>query len=783
MWRPWRKSPGNGTDLHNQNYSVPCEQCEASSISLSPSTMNTYTTLTPRNAISSSSTLTSTSLIDFNGHQNNHNHHFTNRHPLIQEQPEVLIIKSDCESLSDDEVKSNTGSDCYRTRFYYDSPVSGSPPPPLIYYPLDQRSYSVSNDISSSSSSIPTLPVASPEVLNFIKQRDLDRLVDRIENYNCNDTTVNSCILPRTMVDNETTEPFIPNEDDINSRQSSSMPINCCDGLTLLSALAEQRALEEESRLESDRCYPYPYSADFRPSDLLTTSSPLTNIRRLTLEPPEHRIQSVERPISTSSTDFNLKEDETCSNEPIFEPQINSPMPTTSPPPPPVLTVSPNLPSIIKPASSISSCEKKDSPILPPKSREKSQQLSKVKSQKITKKSSSTSSPAQAAKSKSKSESSSSSSAVSSSSSSSKTTTTTITPIELPLKKRKRQSSSSVSSNEYNFTRRSERLFVLDSYYLYGIQPPDARKELFEKTPPRSKKSAQKESSSTSSIDSSTSTTTNNTTKPISSSSSLSSSSSPTIKPSIKSNTSTIVATSPFTNNESCHQVENNQQDEVIPCDAKNIKSTTTTTISTTANIKPVKENNVYKMKRNAKSKIRNYNGNDNNSKFLSENEEWNWSGPGIKKSTGKPKSKKTFYKEIIRGNELIKIGDCAVFYSRSKPNLPYVGRIDSMWQSTNGSMIVRLTWFYHPEETKSHPNLKDLKGALFESQHYDQNDVRTILHKCSVLPWEEYQSRLKDNPEINNNPQLPKLYYLAGYYDPISRKVQISPEIPLKEV
>ena len=109
MWRPWRKSSGNGTDIHHENYSVPCEQCEASSISLSPSTMNTYTTLTPRNAITSSSSLTSNPLIDLNGHHNHH-HHFINRHPFIQEQPEVLIIKSDCESLSDDEVKSNTGS-------------------------------------------------------------------------------------------------------------------------------------------------------------------------------------------------------------------------------------------------------------------------------------------------------------------------------------------------------------------------------------------------------------------------------------------------------------------------------------------------------------------------------------------------------------------------------------------------------------------------------------------------------------------------------------------------
>lgn len=84
----------------------------------------------------------------------------------------------------------------------------------------------------------------------------------------------------------------------------------------------------------------------------------------------------------------------------------------------------------------------------------------------------------------------------------------------------------------------------------------------------------------------------------------------------------------------------------------------------------------------------------------------WQWSGRNVKKQGVKNKAKKILYKEIKRGKEVIKIGDCAVFLSTGRPHLPYVGRIDSLWQSGNGNMTVKVKWFYHPEETKSQPAL-----------------------------------------------------------------------------
>lgn len=59
------------------------------------------------------------------------------------------------------------------------------------------------------------------------------------------------------------------------------------------------------------------------------------------------------------------------------------------------------------------------------------------------------------------------------------------------------------------------------------------------------------------------------------------------------------------------------------------------------------------------------------------------------------------FYKAIVRGKEMLRIGDCAVFLSAGRPHLPYIGRIESMWESWGSNMVVKVKWFYHPEETK----------------------------------------------------------------------------------
>lgn len=169
----------------------------------------------------------------------------------------------------------------------------------------------------------------------------------------------------------------------------------------------------------------------------------------------------------------------------------------------------------------------------------------------------------------------------------------------------------------------------------------------------------------------------------------------------------------------------------------------------------------------------------ENNSKiaaFLPARQLWAWCGKGYRRSTGRVK--KQFYKSIQRGKETISVGDSAVFLSTGRPDRPYIGHIESMWETSTNNMVVRVKWFYHPEETEGCPNLK-YPGALFQSPHEDENDVQTISHKCEVLGLKEYTAKFGSDPKqysaiYDNN----DTYYLAGYYDPTVVTIKMQPDI-----
>lgn len=171
----------------------------------------------------------------------------------------------------------------------------------------------------------------------------------------------------------------------------------------------------------------------------------------------------------------------------------------------------------------------------------------------------------------------------------------------------------------------------------------------------------------------------------------------------------------------------------------------------------------------------------ENNSKiaaFLPARQLWAWCGKGYRRSTGRVK--KQFYKSIQRGKETISVGDSAVFLSTGRPDRPYIGHIESMWETSTNNMVVRVKWFYHPEETEGCPNLK-YPGALFQSPHEDENDVQTISHKCEVLALREYTAKFGADPKqysaiYDNN----DTYYLAGYYDPTVMTIKMQPDIEI---
>lgn len=51
---------------------------------------------------------------------------------------------------------------------------------------------------------------------------------------------------------------------------------------------------------------------------------------------------------------------------------------------------------------------------------------------------------------------------------------------------------------------------------------------------------------------------------------------------------------------------------------------------------------------------------------------------------------------------------------STGRPDRPYIGHIESMWETAANNMIVRVKWFYHPEETEGAPNMKYPVSIVF---------------------------------------------------------------------
>ncbi|KAM6897720.1 LOW QUALITY PROTEIN: BAH and coiled-coil domain-containing protein 1 [Xenentodon cancila] len=142
----------------------------------------------------------------------------------------------------------------------------------------------------------------------------------------------------------------------------------------------------------------------------------------------------------------------------------------------------------------------------------------------------------------------------------------------------------------------------------------------------------------------------------------------------------------------------------------------------------------------------------------------WKWSGNPTQRRGLKGKARKLFYKAIVRGKEMVRVGDCAVFLSPGRPQLPYVGRVESLWESWSSSMVVRVKWFYHPEETRLGKRHRDGKNALYQSSHEDENDVQTISHRCQVVSKAEYDHLMHERKpgSIAND-----FFYLAGTYEP----------------
>ncbi len=67
---------------------------------------------------------------------------------------------------------------------------------------------------------------------------------------------------------------------------------------------------------------------------------------------------------------------------------------------------------------------------------------------------------------------------------------------------------------------------------------------------------------------------------------------------------------------------------------------------------------------------------------------------------------------------EVLHVGDCAVFLSAARVDRPYIGRVETMWEGYGGSMMVKVKWFYHPEEIETAGKKFDLKVPVRTSDY-----------------------------------------------------------------
>ena len=105
--------------------------------------------------------------------------------------------------------------------------------------------------------------------------------------------------------------------------------------------------------------------------------------------------------------------------------------------------------------------------------------------------------------------------------------------------------------------------------------------------------------------------------------------------------------------------------------------------------------------------------------------------------------------------------------------------------------MMVKVRWFYHPQEAvsknkKTDPMkvLCDPDGGLFESfTHSDENDVQTIASKCLVMAYEEFAKHQQKERGCSTDSGVRRVYFLAGRYEPLMKEVTFEPDVPLNSM
>lgn len=113
------------------------------------------------------------------------------------------------------------------------------------------------------------------------------------------------------------------------------------------------------------------------------------------------------------------------------------------------------------------------------------------------------------------------------------------------------------------------------------------------------------------------------------------------------------------------------------------------------------------------------------------------------------------------------KVEDSVMFNSEGENNKPYVGIIRDIFRKVDGKMMVKVQWFYRPEniEIKGGKFLECTDARmLFYSFHLDDLPAETVMHKCIVhfVPLDKQIPYRKKHPG----------FIVQKVYDPLQKKL-----------
>ncbi|CAF0854162.1 unnamed protein product [Rotaria sordida] len=118
---------------------------------------------------------------------------------------------------------------------------------------------------------------------------------------------------------------------------------------------------------------------------------------------------------------------------------------------------------------------------------------------------------------------------------------------------------------------------------------------------------------------------------------------------------------------------------------------------------------------------------------------------------------------------QILRIGDCIILHGVDK-SLSYIGKVLKFYRNKSTQQdLVRLQWYYSPQETTTGLHKNDLPGALYESTHIDENPIATIRSKGTI--YGSYDDYVKKTDYGKKRQETD--FYLVGQYNPTSSKLQ----------